>query len=281
MPDSLEIPGHLTLVAGNGDLPKAVVTTPWSQAEIYLHGAHVTHFQKTGEPPLLFMSAASQFSDGNPIRGGVPIIFPWFGPREGFPAHGYARTRAWELKETALLSNGAVTLRFELPGADGFEVAFLVTITDTLQMELVVTNTSTEVATFENCLHTYFHISDIAAISIVGLEGITYLDKVASTRENDPGQIQISSEVDRVYNDTAATVEIIDLGFKRSIRVEKSGSDSTVVWNPWIEKSKRMADFGDNEYPHMVCVESGNVGENTLSLAAGEKSVLWVQVSSV
>jgi glucose-6-phosphate 1-epimerase len=281
MPDSLEIPGHLTLVAGNGDLPKAVVTTPWSQAEIYLHGAHVTHFQKTGEPPLLFMSAVSQFSNGNPIRGGVPIIFPWFGPREGFSAHGYARTRAWELKETALLSNGAVTLRFELPGAEGFEVGFLVTITDTLQMELIVTNTSTEVATIENCLHTYFNISDIAAISIVGLEGITYLDKLSSTRENDSGQIQISSEVDRVYNDTPASVEIIDLGFKRSIRVEKSGSDSTIVWNPWIEKSKRMADFGDNEYPHMVCVESGNVGENTLALAPGEKSVLWVQVSSV
>jgi glucose-6-phosphate 1-epimerase len=87
--------------------------------------------------------------------------------------------------------------------------------------------------------------------------------------------------VDRVYANTPATVEILDLGFKRSIRIEKSGSASTVVWNPWIEKSKRMADFGDDEYPHMVCVESGNVGENTQTLAPGETAVLWVRVTSV
>jgi glucose-6-phosphate 1-epimerase len=148
MSANLEIPGHIALVTGSGGLTKALITTPWSQAEIYLHGAHVTHFQKTGEPPLLFMSAASQFAEGAPIRGGVPLIFPWFGPREGSPAHGYARTRTWELQETAVLSNGAVTLRFALPEAEGYQVEFLVTLTDTLQMELSICNRSAETQQF-------------------------------------------------------------------------------------------------------------------------------------
>ena len=110
-PTDLEIPGHVTLAQGEGGLPKVVVETAWSNAEIYLHGAHVTGFQKKGEPPLLFMSAASEFAPGKPIRGGIPVIFPWFGAREGSPAHGSARITAWELKETALLPNGAVELR--------------------------------------------------------------------------------------------------------------------------------------------------------------------------
>jgi len=280
MSNALEIPGHLTRVPGNGGLLKTKVETPWSHAEIYLHGAHVTHFQKLGEPPLLFMSAASQFTEGSPIRGGVPIIFPWFGPRDGFPAHGYARTSTWQLTETHLLPSGAVTLRFSLPSTDALHVEFLVTVAETLHMELSVTNHSTVATQVETCLHSYFQISDIAAISITGLEDVSFTDQVASLTHQESLPIHISSEVDRVYTDTRATVDILDPGFKRTVRIEKSGSDSTIVWNPWIEKSKRMADFGDDEYPHMVCVESGNVAGNAVTLGPGEKAVLGVRVSS-
>jgi len=47
-----EIPERVTIVKGSGDLPKIKVKTDWSAAEIYLLGAHVTGFQKNGEPPL-------------------------------------------------------------------------------------------------------------------------------------------------------------------------------------------------------------------------------------
>src|SRR6478735_4096698 len=113
-----EIPGHVTLATGNGGLPKILIETAWSSAEIYLHGAHVTRFQKKGEAPLLFMSDASEFMADKPIRGGVPLIFPWFGAREGFPAHGFARRTTWELRETRLLDDGSVRLRLVLPGAE-------------------------------------------------------------------------------------------------------------------------------------------------------------------
>ncbi len=277
----LEIPGVVTFAPGNGGLPKVLIETPCSSAEIYLHGAHVTRFQKKGEAPLLFMSEASGFAPDQAIRGGVPIIFPWFGPREGMPAHGFARTAAWNLKETSLLPDGTVKLRLSLPTHDGFDVEYLVTISESLSMELTVANTAAQDATFETCLHTYFQISAIDAISITGLSGVTYLDKVeAVTATDTSAAIRIAGEVDRVYFDTAAAVEILDPNFGRKIRIAKSGSNSTVVWTPWITKSKNMADFGDDESLQMVCVESGNVAKNSITLPPGECAVMKVEVSS-
>ncbi len=276
-----EIPGHVTLASGNGDLPKILIETAWSGAEIYLHGAHVTRFRKKGGAPLLFMSASSEFADDKPIRGGVPVIFPWFGPREGFPSHGFARRSAWELRESTLSDDGSVRLRLVLPGAESHEVEYLVTVAETLTLELIVKNISARDTVIETCLHTYFQISAIDAISITGLAGTVYQDEVAdSTAVETSAPIRITGEVDRVYPDTAATVEIEDPGFRRIIRIAKSGSDSTIVWNPWIEKSRRMADFGDDEYMQMICVESGNVGKNQITLPPGASTSMKVEISS-
>src|SRR5262245_63188459 len=103
-----EIPGRVTVLEGNGDLPKIEVTTDWSTAEVYLHGAQVTDFQKKGEPPLLFISQCSRFASGRPIRGGIPIVFPWFGEREGGSPHGFARMADWELHEATTVPDGGV-----------------------------------------------------------------------------------------------------------------------------------------------------------------------------
>lgn len=277
----LDIPGHVTLTEGNGGLPKVLVDTEWSTAEVYLHGAHVTGFQKKGEEPLLFMSAESEFNAKMPIRGGIPVIFPWFGGREGLPAHGFARTVGWDLKETSLTSEKHVRLRFSLPAIRLFEVDYFVTVAETLSLALVVTNAAKHAATFETCLHTYFSISSIDAISITGLKDTGYLDKVKDARELETGaEIRIASEVDRVFSDASGPVEILDPGFGRKIRVTKSGSDSTVVWNPWIDKSKAMPDFGADEYQRMVCVESGNVGTNQLTLPAGTRATMLVTLGS-
>ncbi|MES2437741.1 MAG: D-hexose-6-phosphate mutarotase [Verrucomicrobiota bacterium] len=279
--NQLEIPGVVTLTTGEGGLRKAVIRSPRSSAEIYLHGAHVAAFQRHGEEPLLFMSGSSAFAPDKPIRGGIPIIFPWFGGREGMPAHGFARTAEWELGETTVRVDGTVCLRFALPDGGGFEVGYTVTVGESLGLELSVRNTGDEDADFESCLHTYFLVSGIDGISITGLSDTGYFDKVREVEalETSP-YIRIEGEVDRVYSDTAAVVEIEDPGFGRLIRIEKTGSNSTVVWNPWIAKSRSMADFGDEEYLRMVCVESGNVARNKITLAAGERSVMKVEVGS-
>jgi glucose-6-phosphate 1-epimerase len=278
------------LTTGQGGLPLVKIRTPWSMAEICLHGAQITHFQKSGEPPLLFMSAKSHFATGEPIRGGVPICFPWFGNRDGEPSHGFARITEWQLVKTDAASDGAVTLTFalpQIPGRDAWtnlRADFVVTVADTLTMELVAANDSCDrKLEIENCLHTYFHVSDIGAVSLTGLQDAVFLDFAAGdtgTRkpaENFP--IKIQRETNRTYVDTASTVEIHDEKFRRAIRVEKSGSSSTVVWNPWTTQ-KLPDDFDPAEHKHMVCVESGNVKQNKISLAPGKTSALKVAVSS-
>ncbi|RYD47135.1 MAG: D-hexose-6-phosphate mutarotase [Verrucomicrobiaceae bacterium] len=280
-PEQFEIPGHLTVAEGNGGLPKLLVTTPFSTAEIYLHGAHITAFRKNGEPPLLFMSAGSNFATDRAIRGGVPIIFPWFGAREGVPAHGFARTVGWDLRESQLLPDGSVQVRLGMPAVKSYEVEYLVTVSDTLTMELVVGNTDKKDATFETSLHAYFHVGAIDTVSIHGLKDTGYFDKVKDAGALETADsIRITGETDRVYFDTTAAVEIIDPSLGRRIFIEKSGSRSTVVWNPWIEKARSLDDFGDDEYLSMVCVEPGNVGKNKITLPPCGRTTLKVVVSS-
>ena len=179
-----EIPGRVTFANGNGGLPKINITTGRSTAEIYLHGAHITGFQKNGEPPLLFMSRLSQFAAGKAIRGGVPICFPWFGQREGDVMHGFARITEWNLIEAAATPDGGVTIRFRLPSTTvqaawpAFRAEFVVTVTDQLTMELMVTNESADRNfDFENCLHTYFAVGDIRAGFHRRPERRAFLDK--------------------------------------------------------------------------------------------------------
>lgn len=285
----LEIPGRVTFMEGNGGLPKIEVTTDHSNAEIYFHGAHITDFQKKGEAPLLFTSQFSRFTPNQPIRGGVPVIFPWFGPREGEPTHGFARVAQWELHEAVTLPDGGASLRFHLPElpesgiCPPFSANYVVTVTDTLSLELMITNTSADdVFNFESCFHSYFFVGDINEVGIHGLKGTHYLDKTDhfAPKTESAESIRISSEVDRIYLDTTAAVELHDRKLQRKIRIEKGGSASTVLWNPWLGKSQQMPDFGNEEYKHMVCVESGNVSKNRTALAPGRTATLKVTLSS-
>ncbi len=281
-------PARVTFLDGRGELPMVRITTEWSTAEIYLHGAHVTSFRRHDRPPLLFLSQCSRFEAGQPIRGGVPVIFPWFGAREGMAMHGFARTKTWELKEIMPMPDGTVGVRFRLPDSPEagaftpFTAEYIVGVNEGLTLELIVTNKSTDAKLeFEECLHTYFAVEDVTAVSIAGLKGFSYLDKVANfeKKTETDDAIHISSEVDRVYLDTTGTVEILDSRLHRVIRVEKEHSASTVVWNPWIGKAQQMPDFGNDEYQKMVCVESGNVNANKLVLEPGKTSRLKVKLS--
>ncbi len=286
----MEIPGRVSFLEGNGDLSKVGIHSATSDAEIYLEGAQVTHFQKKDEAPLLFLSQFSRWQSGHPIRGGVPIIFPWFGAREGGASmHGFARIKTWELKEIIPLPDGDVSLRFLLPDCaeaalmPKFSAEYVVTVGKSLSLKLNIANESPDQDfTFENCLHTYFQIGDISAVSVTGLKGASYLDKTdnLARKTESAGNIKIAQETDRIYLDTTEAVEIHDSKLQRRIVIEKSGSLSTVLWNPWIAKAQQMSDFGNDEYLQMICVESGNVADNLLTLPAGKSATLKVQVTS-
>ncbi|MSR66415.1 MAG: D-hexose-6-phosphate mutarotase [Pedosphaera sp.] len=278
------IPGRIEVVAGHGGLPKVLARADGGSAEVYLQGAHVSHFQRGDEAPLLFLSRESRFEKGKAIRGGIPIIFPWFGAREGSPMHGTARIREWDFLGGSA-EDGVVRLDFKLPEASEsfppYSVEYTVEVSDKLQLELAVTNRGAQPFQFESCLHTYFAVAEIGSVDIRGLEGLGYQDKTdhfAHKIDPDP-LLRIDRETDRVYFNSNGTTEVIDKERGRIIRIEKTGSASTVVWNPWTDKSAKMEDFGADEFLRMVCVESGNVGQNQVTLAPGQSSVMTVQLS--
>lgn len=279
----LEIPGTAVFEPGEGDLPRLTIRSALAEAHIYLHGAHVTHFQPVGKAPVLFMSGRSLFAADKPIRGGVPVIFPWFGPRADHPespAHGFARTSEWQVESLSEDGDGVVTAAFELvpdertralwPG--DFKLSYRVAVGHTLALTFEVENTGSEAFTFEDALHTYFSVADVRNTATTGLEGAEYVDKTdhLQRKQQPPEPIRITSETDRVFENTRKTCVVSDPGLNRQITIEKSGSQTTVVWNPWIAKAAAMADFGDDEWPKMLCVETCNAGANALTLLPGK-----------
>jgi glucose-6-phosphate 1-epimerase len=255
-----EIPGRVLFSEGNGDLSRLEINTAWSNAEVYLHGAHITHFQEKSGPPILFLSQLSRFNVGTAIR------------------------------EVAQSPTGSVCLRLTLPDSPSaalfpkFSATYSMTIGKTLAAELTVVNLSQDQDfTYEDCLHSYFNVGDISAVSITGLKGIDYLDKTENfARKTERAEhIKITQETDRIYLDTKSVVEIHDSSLQRRIRIEKSGSTSTVVWNPWVAKAQQMPDFGNDEYLKMVCVESGNVADNRVTLPAGKSASLRIEISTL
>jgi glucose-6-phosphate 1-epimerase len=212
------------------------------------------------------------FEGGKPIRGGVPIVFPWFGTRsdgQPGPLHGYARIREWTIESTEQRPDGAVEVRLSL-AVESARLTYRVVVGGSLELELTVRNESESEFRFEEALHTYFAVGDIRQVSITGLEGTVCVDKTDGfSRKVSEGAIRFGKETDQVHLNTAAACEIRDAAWKRAIVVEKAGSDTTVVWNPWIEKTKTLADMAPDDWQGMVCLETANAMENAIALPAG------------
>jgi glucose-6-phosphate 1-epimerase len=276
------IPGVVDVAAAAGDLPAIAITTPHSEALVYLHGAHVAHFQIHGKEPVLFLSDRSLFAPDKAIRGGVPVVFPWFGPNKTdpkAPSHGFARTAPWTLQGAAQQADGSVTVTLTLRDSEitralwphAFELEYRITVSDLLTLELTVRNLGPDAFTFEEAFHSYFTVEDVRQITIAGLSGREYLDKtqnMAPFRQDDP-ELKIESETDRHYLATRDSVMITDHSLDRRISIDKENSEVTVVWNPWIEKAKAMADLGDDEWQNFVCVETANAYDFAVELLPG------------
>jgi len=286
------VPERISFTRGEGGLTRVLLQTPRSEGQVYLHGAHVAHFARTGEKPVLFMSKQSLFQAGKAIRGGVPICFPWFGPRAGHPdspMHGFARTSEWEV-ESASTSGDTTTLVLALKSSDAtrklwphdFLARYTITLADTLSLALEVVNTGQGELSFEEALHTYFTISNIKDVTIEGLAGVDYIDKTDGMAVKTQGTkpMKIAEETDRIYLPTTAACTLRDPGMRRRIVNAKENSHTTVVWNPWIAKAKAMADFGDDEWPNMACIETCNVNKHAVSLAPGASHTMTATIST-
>lgn len=269
---------------GQGGLPRMHICTEEVTGELYLQGGHVTAFCPRGATPVLWMSRESYFETGKPIRGGVPICFPWFGPNAAdpkLPGHGWARLREWDISHIGATIDQGIVVRMRTM-IDEYVITFQVSFSQKLAMELTVCNMSDSsyAPPFEAALHSYFSVQDVRNIDIFGLENCAYVDKVGGARQCEAtgSPITFTAETDRVYQNTPAACRLVDPGFARAIHIRKWGSLSTVVWNPWIEKSKRMPDYGDDEWPGMVCIETANVGEHAIRLGPGQTHTMIAEI---
>jgi glucose-6-phosphate 1-epimerase len=267
-----EIPGAVTFQEGLGGLPKMVLRhADGDGAEVYLHGAHITSWTDSGRNELLFVSSKSSFAPGTPIRGGIPVIFPQFcdGP---LPKHGFARVSNWHPVSSRLLADGTVAVELGLRESPEtltiwphpFRLILGIGLGHgSLTVSLSIKNTGKDPFLFQTALHTYFRVEDIRKTSVQGLCGITYIDSLdgdARKPETQP-EITFAEEVDRIYPSAPDKILIYDGSSGRTMQVAKSGMPDVVVWNPWVEKSRRLSDLGDDEYKYFVCVETGIMAE--------------------
>ena len=284
------IPGQLTFIEGPGGLVVAEVTNAHASATLVLQGAQMLTWAPIGQSPVIWLSRAARFVPGKSIRGGAPVCWPWFGPHatdSSLPAHGFARTVPWEVTATRAFDDGATELAMTLVENDQTRamwphrarLALRATVGRTLKLALTTVNAGNEDFVIGEALHTYFAIGDIADIRITGLEGREYLDKVGggSARRRQDGPISFGAETDRIYLNTDAECVIEDARLKRRIRIAKSGSRSTVVWNPWVAKADKMGDLGPDGWRGMVCVESANAADNVITVKAGASHTLAVE----
>ena len=281
---------YLRFKNGEGDIPVVEIKNEQASATISLQGAHVLSWKPLDENDVIWLSTDATFAAGKSVRGGIPICWPWFGAHESnasFPAHGFARTVLWQVTETKKLSDGETQITFRLQTEQLDEnlqqmwpqptmAEYRLTISKTLSLELTTYNQSDETLTIGQALHTYFNIEDISNTTVNGLEDKTYLDKTDGFNSKvQTGAVVINAEVDRVYLDTADDVTIDNN--KRKIVINKQGSHSTVVWNPWKDVAEKMGDLGEEGYRKMLCVESANAADDVVHIKAGESSTLFVK----
>ncbi|MFV2054904.1 MAG: D-hexose-6-phosphate mutarotase [Thiohalomonadales bacterium] len=280
---------ELSFESGQGGIPVVNIKNRQATASISVQGAHLLSWIPAGADDVIWLSADATFAPGKSIRGGIPVCWPWFGAHENnkdYPAHGFARTELWQVTATQSISADETQITFTLdtnqrdsdkqamwPWPTTVEYSLI--IAKTLSLEVKTTNLSGQTITIGQALHTYFSIHDINHTTVTGLEGKEYLDKTDGfKRKQQIGPITIDSEVDRVYLETPDDVVVDDT--KRKITIKKRESQTTIVWNPWKDVAEKMGDLGENGYLNMLCVESANAAQDTVSLAAGESHSLRV-----
>ncbi len=271
--DRFAIPNALHFELDEHDMERAVIKTPQAEAIVYLQGAHISQYQPAGQKPVLFLSSKSNFAAGKAIRGGIPIIYPWFGEKKDdskAPMHGFARTSQWQV-DFAQPIGDFVQLGLRLDSPQHSDLRLIILIGALLNIHLQATNVSNAPLTFEEAFHTYFAVSDVRNVFVQGLAGTTFIDKTDQTRrklDTEP-MIRLQGETDRVYVNTQSTCRVFDMAERRCIKIWKTNSATTVVWNPWTGKAKTMSDMGENEWQRMLCIESANAADNAITLQPG------------
>lgn len=285
------------------------VSNQSARAEIFLQGAQITAYQRHSEDPVLFLSRECQYKQGASLRGGIPICWPWFGDLsknkielqnqfssdfiDGAPAHGFVRDLDWDVSDIRIIDNKETRLILEcdipFDSTKGWPFAarlvYEVSVGEALKVTFSVKNRGDKPFIYSAALHSYFKVENIKKVSIPSLDNVFYVDAMKNWETfGQQGDVVFDREVDRIYSFSldvhdvdGYSIELNDT--KRSLKIESAGSASAVVWNPWIEKSKRLSQFADDEYQKMVCIEIANAGDDLITLAPDQEHVLSIKIT--
>ena len=280
---SFSMQDHIMLINVENKFAKAVLTT---------HGASVLSYIPKGGKDLLWVSPTAIYNGEKPVRGGVPVCWPWFGAakQEGLPAHGFVRNHVWRLDHVANLDSGVteIVLSFGTTEASlalwphQFYLELRIEVGEKLTMSLSTTNKNEYDIEITEALHTYFAVSESAGLLISGLENGTEHNTLqkpphVSKREQ---LITLAPPMDSVFTNQTDDIVIHDVKTRRNILIEKQSSASAIVWNPGPEIIKGFADLLEQAWSEFVCVEVGNVFENAVTIPAGEKHTMRMILSS-
>jgi len=263
------------------------ISNQYAKARVSTYAGQVISFvaHDTTED-LLFLSDNVVYEDGKAIRGGTPICWPWFGDDTsgyGRPSHGFVRNQPWTVIASQSLSDGRTSITLGLSDSEGsltvwpykFKLELEVIVGQTLEVKLTTTNTGSKAFTISQALHTYFNISDVDNIKVSGLDGKNYLDKLEGFKSKvQTGDVALSEETDRVFQDSPEEVFMSDSGFSRTIKIASSGSKTTVIWNPWSTSVTKIADLDESSYRNFVCVETANAADDMVTIAAGKSHTM-------
>ena len=287
---SLDLPRTARYLSPRGDSEILRIDNDHASAEVALLGGHVLSYIPQAASDLLYLSESARYEVGGSIRGGIPVCWPWFGDHEGgaLPAHGFVRDRTWSLRGASDGDDGSTTVRLEIASDDhtraiwphDFRLRIEVTVGAALHVALVVDNPGGEPFEYGGALHTYLRVGDIDDVSVDGLSGLDYLDKVRGmTRHRQVGWLEIDGETDRVFLDTEGDIRVEDRSLGRTVLVTRPHSRTAVVWNPGPDKGPRMSDLDNHRT--MLCVESAQAFDDRRTVAPGATSRLETRIALV
>ena len=280
-------PGRIAFRSGEAGLPIVSLAGKYGACEVSLYGAHVLGYTPVGLGPMLFLSKKSAFEPGKPIRGGIPVCWPWFGQVEGRGLHGFARTLQWDLSATEYTGD-CTEIRLSLSDSEltrrtwdfAFDLKLRIRLEQQLTLELTTENRDTRPLDFSQGFHPYFRVSDITAVSVHGLDGATFTDYPSEEIKQQQGSLLIQGETNRIYKPEKNEIAIRDEKLKRATFVTFSGTRNAVVWNPWSERIKSFNDLAEDDYTRMLCVEPVNRGDTAITLGPGERHTLKMDIQS-
>jgi glucose-6-phosphate 1-epimerase len=263
------IPGIVTLEKGSGGFPLLRVRNEHAECDIYPYGAHIVGFRPRDGEELLWVSPYGNYEKGKPIRGGVPVCFPWFGPhgaKPELPLHGFARIREWDVESIRALPDGSTRIVFTLSDDEAsramwsfsFRLEYAVTVGKKLELQLSIKNTGAEPFECAEGFHTYFKVGNPARCEISGLDGVGYIDRAnGNAREVQSGILKLARETVNAYMHAPAMSVLKDIQASRIIKVEQDGMHATVVWNPWETTGLKTPEIRE-AWDQFLCVESFN-----------------------